>query len=407
MLKRLAATKLRLALLALVGWRVFLGARGKVSGKTRAKKQLTRETNEVMAEIITEDFLKENFEGSPGGAGDTARTETAAASPLMASLSARSKKSKLHTLVNALRDQVEEDGGFPICAIVNGDLERSLLRFLIAAEFDVSTARENIRQMKAWREENDIDNLLRWILPEDKLKILRRCMPSSYHGNDKEGHPIHLERTGRFQWEILRHCSAEELVKIHILAQEYQSRVLFPRASAAKGYTVDKMANILDLQGLNLGVLSNLHALNIFKQVQRIDQKYYPEMLSVTYIVNAGWAFRAVWNVLKVVFPARDHGKMKLVPRGEKGLRMLKEVIPEEHIPKFLGGKSKYEMSDYQQKMMDDLKEIRTLFSHNVGRTDTYIQRSIRVWSVDPERKLQLEYTESETVMEQKAIMDS
>merc|ERR1712010_126687 len=61
--------------------------------------------------------------------------------------------------------------------------------------------------------------------------------------------------------------------------------------------------------GLNLGVLSNLHALNIFKQVQRIDQKYYPEMLSVTYIVNAGWAFRAVWNVLKVVFPARDHGK--------------------------------------------------------------------------------------------------
>jgi len=170
---------------------------------------------------------------------------------------------------------------------------------------------------------------------------------------------------------------------------------------------VDKMANILDLQGLNLGVLSNLHALNIFKQVQRIDQKYYPEMLSVTYIVNAGWAFRAVWNVLKVVFPARDHGKMKLVPRGEKGLRMLKEVIPEEHIPKFLGGKSKYEMSDYQQKMMDDLKEIRTLFSHNVGRTDTYIQRSIRVWSVDPERKLQLEYTESETVMEQKAIMDS
>ena len=54
------------------------------------KKQLTRETNEVMAEILSEDFLKENFEGSPGGAGDTARTETAAASPFMATLSARS-----------------------------------------------------------------------------------------------------------------------------------------------------------------------------------------------------------------------------------------------------------------------------------------------------------------------------
>lgn len=83
------------------------------------------------------------------------------------------------------------------------------------------------------------------------------------------------------------------------------------------GHTVDKMTNVLDLRGLNIGVLSNLQALSIFKEVQRIDQKYYPEMLNATYIVNAGWVFRAVWRVLKVVFPAREQGKLKLVPRGK------------------------------------------------------------------------------------------
>ena len=46
------------------------------------------------------------------------------------------------------------------------------------------------------------------------------------------------------------------------------------------------MTNVLDLRGLNIGVLSNLQALSIFKEVQRIDQKYYPEMLNVTYIVK-------------------------------------------------------------------------------------------------------------------------
>ncbi len=74
------------------------------------------------------------------------------------------------------------------------------------------------------------DSILRWILPEEKLGHLKRCMPSSHHGFDREGHPIHFEQTGHFRWEILKHCSAEELVKIHILAQEYQARVLFPRA---------------------------------------------------------------------------------------------------------------------------------------------------------------------------------
>ena len=69
---------------------------------------------------------------------------------------------------------MEEDGGFPICAIVNGDLDRSLLRFLIAAEFDVDLARERISSMKKWREENDIDHMLRWILPDEKLAALNK-----------------------------------------------------------------------------------------------------------------------------------------------------------------------------------------------------------------------------------------
>ena len=50
-------------------------------------------------------------------------------------------------------------------------------------------------------------------------------MPSTYHGRDLRGHPIHLEQTGRYNWDVLRHCEPEDLVRVHILAQEYQSRV--------------------------------------------------------------------------------------------------------------------------------------------------------------------------------------
>jgi len=410
---------LKLAVAVVAGWRLLQNVRrNHLSKAGREKRLLKEETSFVMAEIENPEFLKELCAGksdsndenlAPLGDGEAYSPVLSACRQLSARQSTerrhggRPHTSRLSEKLQELKRGVEADGGFPICAIVNGDLERSLLRFLISTDFDVGKAREKIAAMKQWREENDIDHILRWILPEEKLGHLKRCMPSSHHGYDKEGHPIHFEQTGRFRWEILKHCSAEELVKIHILAQEYQARVLFPRASAMMGYTVDKMANILDLRGLNIGVLSNLHALNIFKEVQRIDQQNYPEMLRVTYIVNANWVFRAVWNVLKICFPARDHKKLRLVPRGQKGLKMLREVIPEEHIPKIVGincdsgGES--EQSADQGQMLRDLNEIRNLFSRAADKSDKYIQRSIRIWSVDPKRNLALEYEASETVI--------
>jgi len=425
------------AVLAFLSYRLVRGVGSRLSGKAREKRRLEEETELVMSELLHPHFPRQAEAGdenlAPDGAAEKAPDGSVSArlreierrdegtgpggqdsgmSPAFQCLSARSKNTFIMKRLRLLKARVDEDGGFPICAVVNGDLDRTLLRFLMAAEFDVETARENVRDLKKWREEKGIDHILRWMLPQEKVKALRRCMPSSYHGRDKQGHPIHLEQTGHFNWEVLRHCSADDLVKIHILAQEYQSRVLFPRASAEKGYTVDSMCNILDLRGLNVGVLSNLHALNIFKEVQKIDQKYYPGMLHMTYVVNAGWVFRAIWRVLKVVFPAREQSKLRLVPKGEKGLEMLREVIPEEHIPKFLGGScqcekgcvsgplgSGEEPSDNQQVMMDDLNEIRDFFSRNAGREDKYIQKSIRVWCEDPKRKVKLEYVASETVM--------
>jgi len=400
---------LSFGILLLAGWRVFQNLR---KGQNKANKEKKILEREVMSGLSSPSFLKEEYpEGENTFLDENALNSPTTFTPRSGGKSNRESSKKLYALLGELRQAVEQDGGFPICAIVNGDLDRSLLRFLVDADFAVEQARKNISSMKKWREDNDVDNILRWILPEKKLENLRRCMPSSYHGFDKKGHPIHLEQTGYFNWEILKHCSADDLVKMHILFMEYQSRVLFPRASAEKGYTVDSMANIVDLRGLNIRVLSNLHALNIFKEVQKIDQKNYPGMLAVTYIVNANWVFRAVWNVLKAVFPAKDHKKMRMVPPGAKGLKMLREVIPEKHIPAILGGNceckigcvsgpagSGSEESDNQAKMMKDLKEIRTLFSHsNDSRTDRCIHKSIRIWSIDPDRKLMLEYTESQT----------
>ena len=216
---------LSFGILLLAGWRVFQNLR---KGQNKANKEKKILEREVMSGLSSPSFLKEEYpEGENTFLDENALNSPTTFTPRSGGKSNRESSKKLYALLGELRQAVEKDGGFPICAIVNGDLDRSLLRFLVDADFAVEQARKNISSMKKWREDNDVDNILRWILPEKKLENLRRCMPSSYHGFDKKGHPIHLEQTGYFNWEILKHCSADDLVKMHILFMEVRTWIRY------------------------------------------------------------------------------------------------------------------------------------------------------------------------------------
>jgi len=101
---------------------------------------------------------------------------------------------------------------------------------------------------------------------------------------------------------------------------------------------VDKMTNIIDLTGLNLGVLQNLRAISLFKQVQRIDQDYYPDHIRRTYLVNPPLLFRPLWNLVRRVLPKHELRKIQLLAGYEKAARVLAGVLEPESVPRYLGG---------------------------------------------------------------------
>ena len=163
---------LKLAVAVVAGWRLLQNVRrNHLSKAGREKRLLKEETSFVMAEIENPEFLKELCAGksdsndenlAPLGDGEAYSPVLSACRQLPARQSTerrhggRPHTSRLSEKLQELKRGVEADGGFPICAIVNGDLERSLLRFLISTDFDVGKAREKIAAMKQWREENDI-----------------------------------------------------------------------------------------------------------------------------------------------------------------------------------------------------------------------------------------------------------
>ena len=241
--------------------------------------------------------------------------------------------------LQALKARMRAEGVQLTEAATVGSPEHTLRRFLVSCDWDVAAALEKVRRMLAWRAENDIDTILERVLPEEKLAFLRGEMPTSHHGFDLRGNPVHLEQPGLFRWgRILGRVDKEDLVHMHIFLMEYQFRILMPQGAQRTGRVVDKMTNIIDLTGLNLGVLQNLRAISLFKEVQRIDQDYYPDHVRRIYLVNPPLLFRPLWNLVRRVLPKHELRKVQLLAGYEKAARVLSGVLEPESVPRHLGG---------------------------------------------------------------------
>jgi len=107
-----------------------------------------------------------------------------------------------------------------------------------------------------------------------------------------------------------------------------------PACSLAVGHPVETSCSILDLKGVSL---TNFYRVKDYlSQAASIGQDRYPECMGKFYIINAPWAFSAVWSVVKPWLDEVTVAKIDILGVGYKDV-LLKQ-IPEENLPKELGG---------------------------------------------------------------------
>jgi len=61
------------------------------------------------------------------------------------------------------------------------------------------------------RSEHNVDTILETFIYPEYLKVLK-CFPHSYHGVDREGRPILIERMGRIDTEQLFQITSSERI---------------------------------------------------------------------------------------------------------------------------------------------------------------------------------------------------
>jgi len=210
-------------------------------------------------------------------------------------------------------------------------------RWLIARSWNVDQADEMLKASMKWRADEGIDTLVEEYGKEgnELREMLERYCPMGMHGVDKRGCPIYIERVGSFDIQGLLASASMEQLKRHHVFQIERAEVMKTKASNDAGKQFRKHYVIEDLSNLGWEHVSQ-NTLDLTKELLRLDESHFPESIIKLYIINAPWAFNAVWKIIKPVLSERTVNKIEIL--GTDFLPTLLEVVDKNELPVQLGG---------------------------------------------------------------------
>jgi hypothetical protein len=211
----------------------------------------------------------------------------------------------------------------------------SLLRFCRARDFNFDKVKLMLENFMEFRSHVDYCKVAQ--LETSDFKTLTDNYARGYVGHDYEGRVVLLERVAHSKiHNIVGNVSEEQIRNYFINIYERLLYVIFPTLSRIHNKRVDRTVLVIDLADVNLLKLfdSNLKAFLQFSS--KMAQDYYPELLGKSFVVNAPWVFKGIWNLVKIWLDKKTSDKF--VIESGSGKDKLAQCMDIRIMPRNLGG---------------------------------------------------------------------
>jgi hypothetical protein len=191
-----------------------------------------------------------------------------------------------------------------------------------------------IRDHLAWYKNFDVAEISSFEFTE--INEFRTVYPHGYHGVDKTGRPVYIERYSKMNADYLYKISTLERVsKYWVKGYEHLLNDRFP-ACSTNGRKITQTCVILDLAGIKLSMFDS-RAREFLRTVSKISSDNYPETLGAMFVVNVPSFFSILYSVAKPLIPPDTKKKIHVVTSKHTNEELLK-YIDADQLPNFLGG---------------------------------------------------------------------
>jgi len=194
-----------------------------------------------------------------------------------------------------------------------------------------------------WREKAEADTILQdGFLKNKNMAPLLQYWPGKWHGADKEGAPIWIEKTGKLDVRGLCNAVPEgDFLHYHIYTQE---ATIVRNQNVSKELNKEIYSNIIvwDFAGFGMEHIYG-PAIDAFKKLVVLDEENYPGDLKYLFAVNCPSIFSIVYKLCSPVVDKKTLDKVFVLGGPREYVPQLLKYIDADQLPEEYGGNCKCE----------------------------------------------------------------
>lgn len=200
-----------------------------------------------------------------------------------------------------------------------------LYRFLIGRHWNLQQAEEFLRNYVQLRQRDRLNGIL-----SEETDPRLEALLSVLYGVDKEGFAnIWMAPDPSGLIVVLKEYPREKLIRT-------QLRIMETARYVSKVLGVDRSTYILDLRQITMSSVNTL-TLGFLRELMKILQEYYPELMRRLLFFNTGWAVTGAWKVLKPFVDPRVQDKIRFF-NGSPDPKCLEEFMTSDNVLPRYGG---------------------------------------------------------------------